>query len=67
MTKNPTHFKRINYVDVRHHILRDNTEKCHIIMEFCKTKEQIVDIFTKTWNIYHYKRHRLEHGLIKIN
>lgn len=47
MAKNIVHHKRTKHINVRHHFLRDNVEKSHISMEYCKTQEQILDIFTK--------------------
>lgn len=47
MAKTPIHHKRTKHIDVRNHFLRDNVEKGHISIEFCKTEEQIADIFTK--------------------
>lgn len=47
MAKNPVLYKRIKYIDVRYHFLRDNMEKGLIKMEFCSTKDQVADIFTK--------------------
>ena len=63
---NPYQHKRTKHIDIRHHFLRDNVEKGLISMNFCSTKNQIADIFTKTLNRELFERNRLELGLIKI-
>ncbi|XP_070007455.1 secreted RxLR effector protein 161-like [Nicotiana sylvestris] len=66
MTKNLIHHKRTKHIDVRHHFLRDNYEKKLITIEFCVTDKQIAYIFTKALSREHFKRNRLELGMIKI-
>ena len=48
MAKKPVQYKRTKHIDVRHHFLRDNVEKQNVVMKFCKTEDQLADIFTKT-------------------
>lgn len=67
MAKNSVRHKRTKSIDVRHHFLIDNMEKGNISMEFCKTKEQIANIFTKTLSTNHYERNHLKLGLIMLN
>ena len=64
MAKNPVQHKRTKHIDVRHHFLRDNVEKGNIIMEFCKTENQVADIFTKALGRESFQKNRLELGLI---
>jgi hypothetical protein len=64
MAKNPVHHKRTKHIDVRHHFLRDNVEKGLIIMTFCKTEDQVADIFTKALGREQFKKNRLVVGLI---
>lgn len=47
MTKNLIHDKRTKHIDVRHHFLKDQVEKGNISMKYCRTEDQIADIFTK--------------------
>ncbi|XP_070020450.1 secreted RxLR effector protein 161-like [Nicotiana sylvestris] len=67
MAKNPMQQKKIKHIDARHHFLRDNVEKGLICMEFCSTKDQIADIFTKALSREYFERNRLDVGLIKPN
>ena len=64
--KNPCQHRRTKHVDIHHHLLRDNMEKCLISMNFCATNIQIADIFTKALSSEQFEKNRLELGLIKI-
>ena len=67
MAKNPVQHKRTKHIDVRHHFLRDNVEKGNIVMEFCKTENQVADIFTKALGSESFQKNRLEFGLIFLD
>ncbi|XP_070004504.1 secreted RxLR effector protein 161-like [Nicotiana sylvestris] len=58
MEKNTVHHKRTKHIDVRHQFLKDNVEKGLICMKFCKTKDQLADIFTKALSIEHFKKNQ---------
>ena len=38
---------RTKSIDIRHHFLRDHTQKDDITLEFVSTKDQLANIFTK--------------------
>ena len=67
MAKNPVQHKCTKHIDVRHHFLRDNVEKGNIVMEFCKTENQVADIFTKALGRESFQKNRLELGLIFLD
>ena len=67
MDKNPVQHKRTKHIDVRHHFLRDNVEKGNIVMKFCKTEDQVADIFTKALVRESFQKNRLELGLIFLD
>ena len=67
ISKNHVHHTRTKHIDIRHHFLRDHVEKGNIIMEFCRTEDQIADIFTKALNRVPFENLRLELGMIHIN
>ena len=54
------------HIDINHHFLRDNGKKGLISMNFCATKNQIVDIFTKALSRKQFEKNMLELSLIKI-
>lgn len=66
IAKNPVQRKRTKHIDIRHHFLRDNVEKGHILIFFCSTKEQITDIFPKALSREYFEKNRLGLGMIKI-
>ena len=47
MAKNIVQYKRTKHIHMRHHFLRDNVNKGNIIMKFCKTEDQVADVFSK--------------------
>ena len=67
MAKNPVQHKRTKHIDIRHHFLRDNVEKGFIIMKFCATEDQIVDIFTKALGREPFLKNHLSLGLVFHN
>ncbi|XP_075106757.1 secreted RxLR effector protein 161-like [Nicotiana tabacum] len=64
IAKNLCQHKRTQQIDIRNHFLRDNVEKGNISINFCKTKDQIADIFTKALSRDHFEKNILELGLI---
>jgi len=67
MAKNPVQHKRTKHIDVRHHFLRDSVEKGNICMKFCKTEDQIADIFTKALSREQFEKNRMKLGMLKLN
>ena len=67
MAKNPVQHKRTKHIDIQHHFLRDNVEKGFIIMKFCATEDQIVDIFTKALGREPFLKNLLSLGLVFHN
>ena len=47
MTKNPVFHNRTKHIKIRHHFIRELVEKKEIELQFCKTDEQLADMFTK--------------------
>ena len=67
ISKNPGRFSRTKHIDVRHHFLRDNVEKEKVSLDFCRTEDQVADIFTKPLNREPFMKFRLLLGLISLN
>ena len=47
LATNPIQHSRTKHIDIRHHFLRDYVAKNDISLEGVRTKDQLVDIFTK--------------------
>ena len=47
MTKNSVFHSRTTHIEIRHHFIRELVEKEEIDLQFCKTDEQLADMFTK--------------------
>jgi len=47
MTKNPFFHSRTKHIEIRHHFIRELVEKKEIELQFCKTDEQLADMFIK--------------------
>jgi hypothetical protein len=50
VAKNPVFYKRMRYLERRHHFLRDHVKKGDNEMRYINTERQLADIFTKPLN-----------------
>jgi len=51
LAKNPVFHQRSKDIDTQYHFLRDQVRKNMIKLEYCRSEDQIVDIFTKPLKI----------------
>ena len=50
ISKNLMQYYRTKLIEIRHLFLRDHAQKGDITLEFMSTKDQLVNMFTKTLN-----------------
>ncbi|CAM8979262.1 unnamed protein product [Rhodiola kirilowii] len=67
ISKNPVQHSMTKHIEIKHHFLRDCVEKGLVSMEFCRTEDQIADIFTKALNREPFEKLRMELGMISLN
>jgi len=51
LAKNLIFHQRSKHIDIRYHFLRDQVGKNMIKLEYCRSKDQIANIFTKPLKI----------------
>lgn len=62
MAKNPVHHQRTRHIDIRHHFIREQVAEGSIQLEFCNSREQVADLFTKALPLekFAYLRDKLQ-------
>jgi hypothetical protein len=56
LSKNHVFHKKTKHIDTRYHFVRELVNNKEICLEFCKSKEQVIDIFTKSLAIDAFKK-----------
>ena len=61
MTKNPVYHSCSKHIAIQHHFIREAVQDDEIQLKYCKTKNQVTDIFTKAlpMNRFEYFREML--------
>lgn len=66
ITKNPTMHGRTKHIDTRFHFIRDLVSSGALNVQYCKTNEQIADVFTKALPTHKFNYFRDELGVRKL-
>ena len=63
MAKNPVHHNRTRHIALKHHFIRQAIEDKEIQLEFCRSEEQLSDIFTKALPRERFQQLRAKLGI----
>lgn len=66
ISKNPAHHGRTKHIDIRFHFIRGLISDELIALKYCKTEEQLADIFTKPLTIQKHSRLRNMLGMSNL-
>ena len=64
MAKNPVGHKRTKHIDIKHHFIREAVHDGTIALEYCETKQMLVDILTKALPKPQFEKLREKLGLV---
>jgi hypothetical protein len=67
MTKNPVFHSRSKHIDIRHHFIRELVQQEFLFFEFCKSEDQLADIFTKALPKDRLEALRSQLGILKLD
>ena len=67
MTKNPVFHSRSKHIDIQHHFIRELVQQEFIFFEFCKSEDQLADIFTKALPKDRLEKPRSQLGILKLD
>jgi hypothetical protein len=67
MTKNPVFHNRTKHIDIRHHFIRELVQQEFLFFEFCKSEDQLADIFTKALPKDRLETLRSQLGILKLD
>ncbi|GJW88724.1 hypothetical protein Tco_0164064 [Tanacetum coccineum] len=65
LSKNPVQHSRTKHIEIRHHFLRDNVQKGHILIEKVPSVDNIADILTKPLKHESFNYLRLGLGMME--
>jgi hypothetical protein len=63
MAKNPVFHQRTRHINRKYHFIREALQEGVINVKFCKSEEQLTDIFTKALPKDRFKQLRLKLGV----
>jgi len=66
LTKNPIQHSKIKHIEIKHNFIRDHVQKGEIEVKFAKTKNQLVDLFTKPLACDRFNKLRIELGVLDM-
>ena len=67
LSKNHVFYQKSKHIDTRYHFIRELANNGEIYIKFCKSKDQLVDIFTKPLAKDVFEYHRQNLGVVHID
>jgi len=67
MAKNPVFHQRTRHINRKYHFIREALQEGVINMQFCRSEEQLADIFTKALPKNRFKQLRLNLGVKPVS
>ena len=67
MAKNPVFHQRTRHINRKYHFIREALQEGVINVKFCRSEEQLTDIFTKALPKDRFKKLRLDLGVKSVN
>jgi hypothetical protein len=67
MAKNPVFHQRTRHINRKYHFIREALQKGVIDVKFCRSEEQLADIFTKALPKDRFKQLRLNLGVKAVS
>ena len=67
MAKNPVFHQRTRHINKKYHFIREALQEGVIDVKFCRSEEQLTDIFTKALPKDRFKKLRLDLGVKSVN
>ncbi|CAM8956844.1 unnamed protein product [Rhodiola kirilowii] len=64
IAKNPVQHGKSKHIEIKHHFLRDCVKKELVTINFCRSEDQVADIFTKSLHKDAFEKLRMELGLM---
>ena len=67
LSKNHVFHQKSKHIDTRYHFIRELVNNGEIYLKFCKSKDQLADIFTKPLAKDVFEYHRENLGVVHID
>ncbi|KAL0556644.1 hypothetical protein IC582_005158 [Cucumis melo] len=66
LSKNPVFHGRSKHIRIKYHFIRDLVKDGEVIVKYCKTQDQVADIFTKTLKFDLFVKFRGKLGVAQV-
>ena len=67
LAKNPVFHGRSKHIDIKYHFIRDLVKSEKIVLQYCKSVDQVADMFTKPLKIDSFLKLKRMIGMVKMN